>query len=278
MNLEESAQKKGAHMREELKNRFAIEEEGEGEEILLFLHGFASSKETWQWVKDSFRQKYKLVFLDFAGCGASDHTAYDVKKYATLKGYVEDLLVILKAFDYQNVTIVGHSVGGLIGLLLSKAAEGRVKKVFMIGASPRYKNDIPGYFGGFTEEEIYQVLDLMEENFPGWASYISRAALPESEESAHTAFVEESFRASHPKYTYHFLKVTLLMDHRKELLDVPCETIILQCAKDSLVPMEVAEYMHQKISGSTLHLLSARGHYPHISHPEETAAAILNYL
>ena len=265
-------------MREELKKRFAIQEEGEGEKILLFIHGFASNQKTWQWIKDSFKEDYKLVFLDLAGCGASDHTAYDVKKYAAIHGYVEDLLEILDTFDYKNVTIVGHSVGGLIGLLLSKAAEGRVKKVFMIGASPRYKNDIHGYFGGFTEEEIYQVLDLMEENFLGWASYISRVALPESEGPEHTAYVEENFRASHPKFTYHFLKVTLLLDHREELLDVPCEIIILQCAKDSFVPMEVAEYMHRQIAGSTLHLLSARGHYPHISHPEETAEAILKYL
>ena len=54
-------------MREELKKRFAIQEEGEGEKILLFIHGFASNQKTWQWIKDSFKEDYKLVFLDLAG-------------------------------------------------------------------------------------------------------------------------------------------------------------------------------------------------------------------
>lgn len=265
-------------MKEELQRRYSIVEEGQGKKILLFIHGFASNQKTWQWVKEEFAETHKLVLLDLAGSGDSDKSLYDVKRYSTLQGYVEDLKEVLEVFQYQEVTVIGHSVGGLIGLLLAKAVPERIRKVMMIGASPRYLNEVPGYFGGFNEEEVYQVLDLMEENFPGWASYIAKVAVPEAEGLEHTAYVERNFRQSDPKITYHFLKVTLLGDHRAELQDVPVEVVILQCAKDSFVPMEVAEYMHGKLPDSKLHLLTARGHYPHISHPMETIETIRKYL
>jgi sigma-B regulation protein RsbQ len=40
----------------------------------------------------------------------------------------------------------------------------------------------------------------------------------------------------------------------------------------------VGEYLHRALPGSTLRVLQATGHCPHMSHPEETIAVMREYL
>lgn len=265
-------------MNTDFKKNHNIDILGNGEKRLLFIHGFASSQETWKWITPAFENDYTLVLVDLIGSGKSDKRAYDEQRYQSLMGYVDDLIEVCDALEMKDTVIIGHSVGGTIGLLLSNKRPDLVKQVQMIGASPRYLNDLPDYIGGFERENIEQILEMMELNYAGWASYLAPVALPEVEGSTHTQYVEASFLSSDPKITYTFLKITLLADYRHLLKEVETDTVILQCSEDSFVPIEAAEYMAQEIKNSHLHVLSAKGHYPHVSHPEETIAAIKRYL
>ena len=55
-------------------------------------------------------------------------------------------------------------------------------------------------------------------------------------------------------------------------------SLILQCAEDAIAPIQVGDYLHQYLPQSTLQLMKATGHCPHISHPEETTYMIKKYL
>lgn len=260
-----------------LKKRFHLRRVGEGKKLLFFIHGFASNQKSWQWIEEDLKKDYQLLFMDLAGAGESDPQYYTPERYDSLNGYVEDVLEVLSAYELQEVILIGHSVGGLIALLAGDKARHCVQQVFMIGTSPRYLND-QEYFGGFTEEEVYQVLHLMEENFLGWASYTSKIALPPELSASGHDHVEKSFAKSRSQVTHQFLKLTLLMDHRALLKEVQVPTVILQCAKDSFVPLAAAKYLEAQIHGSILHILSAKGHYPQVSHPEETIEAIRRHI
>jgi sigma-B regulation protein RsbQ len=52
----------------------------------------------------------------------------------------------------------------------------------------------------------------------------------------------------------------------------------MQCSEDAIAPIEVGNFLHRTIAGSTLRLMKATGHCPHISHPDETIDAIKSYL
>jgi sigma-B regulation protein RsbQ len=45
-----------------------------------------------------------------------------------------------------------------------------------------------------------------------------------------------------------------------------------------VAPLEVGDYLHAHLSNSTLKVLRATGHCPHMSEPEETIEAIQKYL
>lgn len=244
----------------------------------MFIHGFASSQKAWQWITPEFEKSHTLILLDLVGSGESDMSAYDEERYQSLSSHVEDIIEVLTEMDIEEATVIGHSLGGMIGLFLAKNKPDMVKQVVLIGSSPRYINDLPDYYGGFNQEDVDSILEMMEVNYVGWASYLSTIAVPPEESERSTKYVESSFLSSDPKITYQFLQMTLLGDYRAILKEVNVDTVILQCSNDSFVPIEVAEYMASEIKDSSLHILSSKGHYPQLSSPAETVDVIKRSL
>jgi sigma-B regulation protein RsbQ len=45
-----------------------------------------------------------------------------------------------------------------------------------------------------------------------------------------------------------------------------------------VAPREVGEYLRANLPGSTMRVMQANGHCPHMSHPDETIALMKEYL
>ncbi|MDG0809274.1 alpha/beta fold hydrolase [Cohnella rhizosphaerae] len=251
---------------------------GDGERTIVFAHGFGCDQDMWRYIVPGFASDYRVVLFDYVGSGRSQLQYYDAGKYNDLSGYAEDVNEIFDALGLRNAIFVGHSVSGMIGLLASIRDERRFGRIVMIGSSPRYVNDEPDYFGGFDAEEIQALLDMMEMNFIGWASYMAPIAMQNPDRSDLAEELERSFCSRDPHIARQFAEVTFLSDCRGELERAPVPALILQCDEDSIAPIEVGNYLHAHLKNSTLRLMNAKGHYPHLSHPEETASLIRQYL
>lgn len=250
---------------------------GHGDQPLIFAHGFGCDQNMWRFITPAFMDKYKIILFDYVGSGNSDINAYSSEKYQSLQGYVQDLLDIIETLSLQNSIFVGHSISAMIGLLASIQHSDYFKKLIMIGPSPCYLND-DGYRGGFERSDIAELLDMMEMNFTGWASYMAPIAMSNPDQPALTQELKQTFIAADPIIAKEFAEVTFLSDHRSELPKVSVPSLIIQCSEDSIVPISVGDYLHQHLKNSTLQLMEAKGHYPHISHPNETIQCIADFL
>jgi sigma-B regulation protein RsbQ len=92
------------------------------------------------------------------------------------------------------------------------------------------------------------------------------------------AELTNSFCRTDPAIARHFARVTFLSDNRADLSKVKVRSLILQCSEDAIAPRCVGEYVHRNLPGSELVLMQATGHCPNLSAPEETIAAIKNFL
>ncbi len=77
-----------------------------------------------------------------------------------------------------------------------------------------------------------------------------------------------------PAIAREFARVTFTSDSRADLPLVTRPSLILQCAEDAIAPLEAGAYVHGAIPGSTLAVLKATGHCPHLSAPSEVVSAI----
>ncbi|MCP3794040.1 MULTISPECIES: alpha/beta fold hydrolase [Paenibacillus] len=251
---------------------------GFGSKTLIFAHGFGCDQNMWRFVAPAFEEKYKLVLFDFVGSGKSDMQAYNPCIYHDLNGYAQDILDICSALELKNAILVGHSVGATIGMLASIQRSEYFDRLVLIGPSARYLNDLPDYIGGFEREDLMDLLDLMDQNFQGWASYLAPVIMGNTDRPELSQDLELSFCATDPKVARRFAEATFLSDYRKELGKVVVPSLILQCSDDVIVPMEAGAYIHQQMKESEFRLMDATGHCPHVSHPDETITLISEYL
>ena len=251
---------------------------GSGTQAMLFAHGFGCDQNMWRYLTPAFEKDYKIVLFDYVGAGRSDLKAYDPARYSNLEGYAQDVLDVCDALKLEHVIYVGHSVSSVVGILASIMRPGLFERLVMVGPSPCYINDPPDYVGGFEREDIVGLLDLMDKNYIGWANYLAPAVMKNPDRPILAGELEESFCSTDPTIARRFAEATFFADNRDDLPKVSVPSLILQCSDDAIVPVEVGAYMHRHLPGSTLRVMKATGHCPHMSHPEETIQTIREYL
>jgi len=250
---------------------------GNGTQPILFAHGFGCDQNMWRYVTPAFEQNYRIVLFDYVGSGKSDFKAWDPQRYSTLDGYAEDVLEICEALDLRDVIFVGHSVSSMVGVLAANREPDRFSRLIMVGPSPRYIND-SGYVGGFERADIEGLLELMDKNYIGWANFLAPVVMKNDERPELTKELNDSFCSTDPKITRRFAETTFFSDNRADLARLSVPSLIMQCSEDAIAPVEVGHYLHQNLPQSTLRMMKATGHCPHVSHPEETIEAIRSYL
>lgn len=251
---------------------------GQGSEALVFGHGFGTDQRAWRYVAPAFTATHRVVLFDHVGFGASDRSAWADSRHGALEGYAQDLLDILDALGLQRVSYVGHSAGGMIGLLASIRQPARFERLVLLGTSPRFINDPPGYFGGFERGEIEGILDALERDQLAWSETLAPMAIgaQNSQELVHE--FGNGLRALDPLIARAFGRTVFTLDCRDRLAQVSVPALVVQCTQDSIVPREVGTYLHRHLAGSVLREIDASGHCPHLTHPQQITALIREYL
>jgi sigma-B regulation protein RsbQ len=240
---------------------------------MLFAHGFGCDQNMWRYVAPRFESRFRVVLFDHIGSGGSDLSAYDPERYSTLGGYAADVLEICRELDLRDVVFVGHSVSCMIGAIAAAEAPNRFAKLVFVGPSPRYIDD-ESYVGGFSEDDINELLDSLESNYLGWSSAMAPVIMGNAERPELGEELTESFCRTDPEIARNFARATFLSDNRADLVRVATPTLVLQCTNDAIAPVAVGEFVRDALPESTYVLLDATGHCPNLSAPDATADAI----
>jgi sigma-B regulation protein RsbQ len=244
---------------------------------MFFAHGFGCDQNMWRLLAPAYAQRYRTVLFDLVGSGASDLSAYDPHKYASLEGYADDVVEIVREFSVGPAIFVGHSVSAMIGMLANLKAPSAFAAQIMIGPSPCYIND-GDYVGGFTRRDIESLLETLESNYLGWSSNMAPAIMGAPEQPALSAELTNSFCRTDPEIAKQFARVTFLSDNRAQLPLLQTPTLIVQCNDDIIAPVAVGEYLEQQLPRSTLRVIDNVGHCPHLSSPSQCTGVTDEFL
>lgn len=258
-------------------SRNNVQVRGTGSQAMVFSHGFGCDQNMWRFVAPRFEDDFKTVLYDHVGAGSSDLSAYDQAKYSSLDGYADDLIEILDDLKLKGVVFVGHSVSSMIGALASIKRPDLFDKLVMVGPSARYVND-DGYVGGFSEKQIAELLDFLEENHMGWSSAMAPAIMGNPDRPELGEELTNSFCRTDPEIAKAFARVTFMSDNRADLEKVTTPSLILQCSEDIIASSEVGEYVTRKVRNGKMIQLKATGHCPNLSAPDEVTSAIRSYV
>jgi sigma-B regulation protein RsbQ len=243
----------------------------------MFAHGFGCDQSMWRDVAANFEADFRVVLFDLVGCGGSDLSEYDRDKYSTLAGYAEDVVEIGRALGLEDAVFVGHSVSAMIGALATIQAPAMFSDLVMVGPSPRYLDD-KDYVGGFSREQVEELLDFLAHNHLGWSAAMAPAIMGNADRPELGERLTNSFCSTDPDIAREFARVTFLSDNRADLRAIPARSLVLQCRQDIIAPQCVGEYVRDRVPRSEYRLLDATGHCPNLSAPAEVTAAIKAFV
>ncbi|WP_307826892.1 alpha/beta fold hydrolase [Streptomyces pactum] len=244
--------------------------------VVMLAHGFGCDQNLWRLVTPALAERFRVVLFDHVGAGSSDPAAWDEERYATLDGYADDVLEICRTLGLGPLTFVGHSVSAMIGVLAAARRPEYFAKLVLLTPSPRYIDD-RDYRGGFSAEDIDELLDSLDSNYLGWSATMAPVIMGNPDRPELGEELTNSFCRTDPAMARVFARTTFLSDNRSDLERVTVPTLVVQCAQDAIAPPEVGAFVHTHIPGSRLITLDAIGHCPQLSAPEATTAAIADF-
>lgn len=244
--------------------------------VIMLANGFGCDQNMWRLVAPELARDFRVVQFDHVGTGGSDLSAWDEERYSSLESYAEDLLEVCRELALESVVLVGHSVSSVFGVLATEWEPDRFAKLVLLTPSPRYIDDA-GYRGGFSAEDIDELLESLDSNYLGWSASLAPVVMDNPERPELTEELTNSFCRIDPAIARVFARATFLSDNRADLARVPVPTRVIECAHDVIAPREVGAFVHAAIPDSELVTLDAVGHCPQLSAPELTYEAIASF-
>ena len=113
-------------------DRLSVEVVGTGPDVIL-IPGFASSREVWRAEADRLKATHRVHLVQLAGFAGEPWTHGDGPFVAPM---IEELARYIRDTGLEKPAVIGHSMGGLSGILLAQAHPEFVGKVMSVDSLP----------------------------------------------------------------------------------------------------------------------------------------------
>lgn len=243
---------------------------------LFLLHGFLSSSHSFYKLIPYLPKQYELICIDLPGYGQSGKTKnfqYAFKTYSSM------IAEIIRLYHLKGVTIIGHSMGGQIGLRLAKDYPELIHSLILLAPSAYFHRvKIPVYVAsympflhsilyswgknqdcrGFIEQMIYSKQSLTEE-------MLLHYSRPLKDPSFYDALMR------------------LIRQREGDMDKTELETILQRVCiiwgnDDPLIPVSTAYTLQNDLPNALLSVLNQTGHLIPEEQPKVTARHIKRFL
>ena len=119
---------------------------GEGSPV-LFIAGLMSDSSSWESVADLFAQNYKVILVDNRGVGQTK--PLDVN--TSIELIADDCILLLDYLEIDKISIVGHSMGGFIGMDIASRFPDRVNNLVLAATATRSSDKNIAVFDKWVE-------------------------------------------------------------------------------------------------------------------------------
>lgn len=226
---------------------------GSKQKTLLILPGWMRATNEWLPVAKQFSAEYQVILLDLPGFGKTQkpETTYSIYDYAD---FVEHFL---NKFDEKQVTLLGHSFGGRIGIILGAKTK-LITDLLLIDAAGVEKRTT------IAKMKI-QLFKLAKIFLP--KKFVTQLRNKLGSQDYKTAGEMRNI----------FIKVINEdLSHLLSKISVP--TLLLWGNKDEEVPEWKTKLMKKLIPNAKLRVVWGAGHNPHLEKPAEFMEILNDYL
>ncbi|SCK09850.1 Pimeloyl-ACP methyl ester carboxylesterase [Variovorax sp. HW608] len=248
------------------------ERHGEGRAV-LFCHGAGSNAATWWQQLPVFSRHYTCITMDIRCFGRS---AAPIEEFV-LENFVEDVTRILDKEKLDKVSLVGQSLGGMIGLKLALTHPDRLAA--FIGCDTSLAINHPVLLEILAARRISQRAVAIEQRSMGrWflENHPDKAGL--YAQINHFNPSTHSISADRWDAAIGSLMQPDRLVPMEALGQVQCPTLMLVGSEDPIVPVAVAREVVPLVPGAELVVVDDAGHSTYFEKPVEFNQKVLEFI
>jgi pimeloyl-ACP methyl ester carboxylesterase len=236
--------------------------EGEGPTV-VFLHGFLESNSMWDYLELSELQ-CKKVFIDLPGHGKSElNTNFDAP---SLQFFADEVLAVLNHLKIDCFSVVGHSMGGYVALILKQQMTG-CEKVILLNSN----------FWADNEQKKKDRVRMADIAFKAKKILINEAipnlfGNPADFKEEIDKLKSEAMEMSSEAIAYASLAMRERSDFSEEVNSNPADYFIIHGENDRLIPLK--DITSKTKDQSQLYFIPNAGHMAHIENSTEVVELI----
>lgn len=252
-------------------------------ETFVLLHGYAANSFTWRHWVTALSARGRVIMVDMKGFGEApkpDDGKYDPLHFASL---IADLL---ERLEVDNVTLIGHSLGGGIALLatltLEDRGERRVRRLIVISGAA-YRQRLPPFVALAHRPRLSAALVRLV----GPRFIIRRALLAivhdrDTVTDAQVAAYAEPLEKADGVRALLEVGRRIVPEEIDELsaryreIDVP--VLLLWGRHDRVIPVAIGRRLEAELPRARLEILDDCGHLPPEELPEASLAIVESFL
>jgi pimeloyl-ACP methyl ester carboxylesterase len=241
------------------ENGFKYIDEGEGE-VLILLHGLMGALSNWTEVVNEFKKDYRVIIPLLP--------LYDLPLISTgVKSLAKFVHKFVKYKKLNNITVLGNSLGGHVGLIYTLNHPEDVKSLVLTGSSGLYEN---AFGGSFPKREDY---DFIKEKVE-FTFYDPATATKE--------LVDEVYKIVNDRIKVikilAMAKSAIRHNMSKDIHKIKVPVCLIWGKDDRITPPEVALEFNQLLPDSELNWVDKCGHAPMMERPLEFNAYLKKFL
>ncbi len=251
--------------------------DGQGEPI-IFLHGWGGNLRLWSGQVGYFSGDYKVMRMDLPGHGQTSW------KKMNLSMMARDLEEVAKILEFQQINVVGSSLGGLMAIQWFDLFPKRFKRMALVGALPKFLHS-SNYPYGLELKQLKKLDGQLETDYPAIVNIFFRSLFTRQERqtSRFKYFLQSEKNETIPqkKALREFLNVLEKEDLRKTFEKLNQRSIPLQILSgtdDPICSKEAVSYLQRELPHARVELFKDCGHFPFLTKPQEFNEALEKFL
>lgn len=218
----------------------SVKDRGNGPDVLL-IHGFASSGEVWSGIDPQFAAAHRIHVVNIAGFDGRPAPKQQ-KPESYISAIRDEILRYIQEENLSAPTVVGHSMGGLISLLMGSANSKAVGKIIVVDALPFYgllfspfatADQARPFALGYEQ----QLLHMNEEQFKD--QVVKASAILTKSRQNDRRLLQWSLRSDRAAYAQ-MIREVMTRDARPHLGNVSVPVVVIY-AYDKLMPFSQAQ-------------------------------------
>ena len=240
---------------------------------LLFLHGVGSDARVWMPQLLHFRRRYRCVAWTMPGFGDSPRLPA-----LTWPGLSDAVLELLDVLAIQRVTLIGHSLGGMIAQHVGALHPDRLHGLILSGTSPSFGD--PN--GAWQKEWVRARVEPLEsgQKLADLGPAMIRGMMgPNEPDAGGMILALEALSVVSEAAFADAIRLTATFEGRAGLAGLgKVPTLCLAGEHDGNAPAAMMAKMAEKIPGSRYVCLAGRGHLANLEDPVAYNAALDAFL